>query len=130
VSVLTWYTAALTAALFCGSTYGGMVEPFVALPVDGYGTVWECNDLVYLSGDGWAGFYRARDAGPLHLYYIADWPELDIAADVPQRFAPFKGLSTRARVYNITRMVREAQCVKAWVPRRSNATASRPACRW
>jgi len=108
MQVITIYVAVFTATLFCGGTYGDP-EPFVALPVDGFGTVWECNDLVYVSGDGWAMFARARDAGPLQDYYVQDWPELDIAADVPQRFARFRGLSTLARVFNISAMVREAK---------------------
>jgi hypothetical protein len=108
MSVITAYTAVLTAVLFCGGTYGEPAEPFLALPVDGFGTEWQCGDLVYVSGDWGAGFYRALDAGPLSDYYIADWPDLRIAADVPQRFARFRGLSARARVYNISRMVRDA----------------------
>lgn len=106
MSILTWYTAALTAVLFCGGTYGGQAEPFLALPVDGFGSEWQCGDRIRIEGNGWTLNARALDAGPLHLYYIRDWPDLRIAADIPARFALFHGLSAKARVVNLSALAR------------------------
>jgi len=112
MQVITMYTVTLGALFWCGGTVQADTEPWIALPVVEYlSDAARCGDLYYLSGDGWAGFYRARDAGPLQDYYVQDWPELDIAADVPQRFARFRGLSTRARVHNISAMARKVKDV-------------------
>jgi len=98
--------------LFCDCTgtlrYDEFSPPWVALPVEMYGEWAECGDEILLTGDGWRMKARALDAGPLSDYYIADFPEFSIVADVPAPHCPFVGLSARARMINVSR-------VKEWM---------------
>lgn len=95
--------------LYCdqgqGLAYDDAAPAWVALPVSEHGISWQCGDLVYLSGvdakgQPWSLMARALDAGPLARYCV----EMEegcapIAADIPQPWAPFDGLSARVFVF-------------------------------
>ena len=108
LGLATAYTATPAAPLFCGGTFATTSAPFVALPVAYHGTGWQCGDLVYLRfADGSTLMARARDAGPLSRYHIADAPGVPIVVDVPAHWAPFR-LSGGVEMYNVSAAVRGA----------------------
>ena len=93
--------------LYCddgsGLVYNERTTPWVALSIKEYtsGRV-QCGDEILIWGDDWSIVVRALDAGPLHRYYIEDWPDLPIIGDLPQFIAPFPGLSAKAQMVNVT----------------------------
>lgn len=88
--------------------YDDGTPPWIALDVGLYGSFADCGDEILLYGDGWRLAARALDAGPLSRYYVADYgPAFPIIADVPEHLTPFRGLSARTRVVNVT-WVKEA----------------------
>lgn len=66
---------------FCGGVYGDGI----ALPVETYGTDWQCNDLIYIRyATGETLMARAVDAGPfLHNCVMTADGCLPIRLDVP-----------------------------------------------
>lgn len=83
--------------------YSSETEPWIALDVKLYETGWaDCGDdiLVFTGGSGVE--LKAYDAGPLYKFYIADYPQLPIIGDIPVPHAPFRGLSGRVRMINLT----------------------------
>lgn len=115
IGIATMYIGVVGSPLYCDNDgtmkYCNEGLPWVALPVGKYGEWAECGDEIVLHGDDWSIQARALDAGPLSDYYIEDFPELAIIADVPEIHSPFRGLSSRARMINVTgakeRMTRE-----------------------
>lgn len=97
--------------LYCGGVYAETTEPWVALRIQD--DTWRCGDLIHLSGtdaDGneWSLTARAMDAGPFGDYCVILGDEcVPIVVDVPQFLAPFVGLSSVVRVYNVTKQCRE-----------------------
>jgi len=113
VGIVTMYVGIVGQPLYCDCDgtmrYDNSDPPWIALPVEKYGEWAECGDEIVLYGDGWRLRARALDAGPLSDYYIADFPELAIIADIPQVHSPFKGLSSRTRMINMARRKKEAE---------------------
>jgi len=107
IGIATMYIGVVGSPLYCDNNgtvkYCNEGLPWVALPVDKYGEWAECGGEIVLYGDGWSILAQALDAGPLSEYYIEDFPELMIIADVPRIHSPFKGLSSKARMINVTR---------------------------
>jgi hypothetical protein len=72
-----------------------------------------CGDQVLVTGavdgSGWAVIVQALDAGPLSAYYIEQWPDKPIVADLPAHLAPFSGLSAPARLINLSELRRQMQ---------------------
>lgn len=84
-------------------SYCESAEPWIAIPVELYAQGWQCGDVVIVtfSNTGEQIRFKAYDAGPLSDYYIEDYPDLPIIADVPEYYWPFPGdISTRATVFN------------------------------
>lgn len=85
----TVYT--MTGLVYCG---GECYPPqnWVALDVKLYDGWAKCEDEIWLYfPDGGKLESVARDAGPLHKYYIADYPEKRLLADVPAHLWPYTG---------------------------------------
>jgi len=111
IGVVTVYaTVFIGQPLFCdtgqGLVFSEDTEPWVALDVDLYGDWAHCGDKILIRGDGWELEALALDAGPLHEYWIEDWPDLPIIADVPMHLAPFPGLSAQVTMTNLDRQPR------------------------
>jgi len=90
--------------LFCGGVYDEMTAPWVAMP-DAF---WEkggtCGQQVGMMINGQVYVYTVLDRiAPGDWYVIQpDGAWLPIAADLPAMYAPFEGLSTVGRVWNVT----------------------------
>lgn len=84
--------------------------PWVALDKDLYDSKWaSCGDELLLYGESfygrkWRMEAKALDAGPLGEYYLEDHPDKPIVADIPWALSPFKGLSSKVIVVNLTRL--------------------------
>jgi hypothetical protein len=90
--------------LFCdrgqGLTYNIDSDPWVALPLPGYGKEWFCGDEVTIWSDGEMRTFLALDSW-LHGSCIkTEEGCIPIGADVPEPFAWWRGLSTRAIIVN------------------------------
>jgi hypothetical protein len=109
--VATWYAGVYVGQpLYCGGVYAETTEPWVALSIE---ADWQCWDLVQLSGvdvtgHAWSLMARVGDTGPFGDNCVMYGDKcLPIVADVPKHLAPFVGLSSPVRLYNVT-----AQCRK------------------
>lgn len=105
LGIATWYTL-LNQPLYCdtgtGLTYSENTPPWLALSEDLYKSGWaSCGDRIKVEGEGWSIVLLALDAGPLHRYYIEDFPDQSILVDFPQHLTPFSGMSHQVKVRNL-----------------------------
>jgi hypothetical protein len=94
--------------LFCGGLVSEQTTPWVAKPVS---SDWKCGEKVGIwYTDGTIETYTVRDAGPFDKNCVMqpDGTCPLIAFDVPERWAPFGGMSTTARkVWSVTAIQEE-----------------------
>ena len=107
LGVATWYN--LLGPLYCdqgqGLIYDEETIPWLALSEDLYKSGWaQCGDRIQVEGDGWTIILLALDAGPLHRYYIEDFPDQPILVDIPQHLVPFSTMSQKVTVRNLDRV--------------------------
>lgn len=89
--------------------YSVDTTPWLALDEGLYGEFASCGDEIVVWAGGEMMTLLALDAGPLFDYYVEDWPELPIVADIPMHLSKFEGLSSRATVVNKTRAKRRLE---------------------
>jgi hypothetical protein len=115
LGIATFYSGIFIGQpLYCdtgiGLIYSTDTTPWVALSEDLYKAGWaRCGDRIRIQGDGWTVILLALDAGPLHRYYIEDFPDQPILIDIPEHLAPFQGLSTQVKVRNLDHPKRSIQ---------------------
>jgi hypothetical protein len=93
-----------SSLLFCGEVVTPDTVPWVAMPVETYGVEWQCGDRIAIYDGVQVRVFTALDAGPFGRFCVRQpsgecYP---IAADVPEPWAWFPGLSTTAKdVYSL-----------------------------
>lgn len=95
--------------LYCGGFYDETTAPWAAMPESFWEGGGECGHKVGVLIDGEVHVYTVLDRmAPGDWYVIQpDGTWLPIGADLPALHAPFEGLSTVGRVWNITLLQEE-----------------------
>lgn len=95
-----------SSLLFCGEVVTPDTEPWLAMPYQDYGVTWECGDRIGVFDGEKVRVFTALDAGPFGRFCV-EQPTgtcLPIAADIPEPWAWFPGLSTTGRVWNVSKV--------------------------
>ena len=111
LAIATWYAGPYVGEdLYCGGVYDETARPWVAVDVALYesGAV-RCGDLMAITfEDGQVLNMYALDAGPFGKYWIEDWPNLPIMADLPKHLWPIHpARSAKVSISNITANLRQ-----------------------
>lgn len=115
LGIATWYAGAFIGQpLYCdtgvGLIYSTSTPPWVALSVDLYKSGWaRCGDRIKIEGKDWSIVVLALDAGPLHRFYIEDFPDQSILVDIPKHLVPFDTMSSEVKVRNLDSSRRSIQ---------------------
>ena len=98
-----------TSVLFCDVVVDADTPPWIAMPVSQHGITWQCGDRIAVNDGDVTRYFTALDAGPFgaHCVLQPGGDCLPIAADVPEPWAWFDGLSTVGRVWNVSKLQRE-----------------------